>query len=70
MEDVEFCHPTWRAKSFVETIWGLKPIRTLYTGEGEEDPMDDYGMTDVLQTHEVVGDPSICPMVDIPWEEY
>lgn len=54
----------------METIWGLKPIRTLYTGEGEEDPMDDYGMTDVLQTHEVVGDPSICPMVDIPWEEY
>lgn len=47
-----------------------KQRRPLYTGEGEEDIIDDFGLTDILQEQDVVAEGELCPIVDIPWESY
>lgn len=44
--------------------------RQVYTGEGEEDIIDDLGLADILQDHDVVEDGEICLVVEIPWESY
>lgn len=56
--------------SFIDTVKGRLTQRQVYIGEGEEDIIDDLGLADIMQDHDVVEDVEICLVVDIPWESY
>lgn len=57
-------------RTFADAVHTPPPEWSIYTGEGEEDVLDDLGLADVLQASDVAPNPNICPIVDIPWEEY
>lgn len=66
-------HPpssAWQNLSFVEVVAGQPLAKTLYTGDGEEDLLDDLGLTDILQHQETVLDGEFCPVADLSWEHY
>lgn len=42
----------------------------IYTGEEEEDSMDDLSMIDIIQPKYGEVDQIYCPIVDIPWDRY
>lgn len=70
MKDVEHSKSAWIGQTFAEIVQGVKPPRILYTREGEEDPMGDFDLANIIQPQEVVGDLSTCPVVDILWKKY
>lgn len=72
-QDAEHKSPTvgpWNGRSFVEAVRNATPECKIYTGEEEEDNMDDLSLADVIQPYEHLNDPTVCPVVDISWEEY
>lgn len=60
----------WSGPTFVDAVQGKTSSWAFYTGEDEEDSMDDLSMADVLHPQSEVADPNTCPVVDLPWEEY
>lgn len=56
--------------SFADALQGKGKKLEIYTGEGEEDIIDDLDMSDAIQNQRDVVDPETCPIVDLPWEEY
>lgn len=60
----------WPASSFAKVLNRQCPQPLLYTGEGEEDSIDDLGLDDILQNQEAVAEGELCPIVDILWEAY
>lgn len=63
-------HQTWQKGSFAEMLQKQLQKPSLYTGEGEEDIIDDMGITDILQDQETVEEGKLCSVVDIPWDHY
>lgn len=60
----------WRNPSFAEVLNNPQPRPPLYTGEGEDDILDDFSLTDILQEPDVVEEGELCPVVYIPWDSY
>lgn len=60
----------WTPASFAATLQGKPSRLEFYTGEGEDDLMDDMSMADIIQPDMEEFDPDICPVVDIPWDHY
>lgn len=55
--------PIWQRGSFVTTIQRKVSALPIYTGEGEEDMMDDLGMEDILLQQDTMEDGELCPIV-------
>lgn len=56
----------WSTTTFVDVIKGKGQKQQFYYGEGEEEPMDDLGLTNILQDQDAIEDGEICAFVDIP----
>lgn len=70
MEDTEEPLNIRKRASSAEALKGLTKKHVICTGEGEEDPMDDLDMSEVLH-HQVDDNGQVNhPIVDIPWNEY
>lgn len=64
-------NPTiWTTTSSAEALKGRKTKLTIYTGEGEDDCMDDLGISDVMDDQDVVEAGELCLVADIPWDSY
>lgn len=61
---------TWTTTSFAEVLKGGTPPPPIYTGEDEDDYMDDLGISNIMGDQEVIEDGELCPVADIPWESY
>lgn len=48
MKDVEHSKSAWIGQTFAEIVQGVKPPRILYTREGEEDPMGDFDLANII----------------------
>lgn len=60
----------WLGSSFADALKGSTRKPALYTGEGEDDPLDDLDISEVLH-HQTADDGQVTrPIVDIPWNEY
>lgn len=62
--------PPWQTGTFAEMLQKAPTKPPLYTGEGEDDLIDELGMVDILQDQDTVEEGELCPMVDIPWDHY
>lgn len=60
----------WQSPSFAEILTRPKQWPPLYTGEGEDDLIDELGLTNITQEHDVLAEGELCPVVDIPWDSY
>lgn len=60
----------WQFASFADILWGKIWNRQFYIGEGEEDPMDDLCMADILHEQDIIEEGELCPVVEIPWDSY
>lgn len=60
----------WTRPSFVDAVKGHSPHKPYYTGEDEEDPLDDLALADVFQLTDEAGELESCPFVDINWDRY
>lgn len=60
----------WGTRSFADVVLGKQPPLTFYTGEGEDDIIDDLGMANVIDMQTDVESSPMCPVVDIPWDIY
>lgn len=60
----------WQYAMFVEAVRGRTFKLPFYTGEGEEDALDDLSVTDIMQNQDVIEEGELCPVVDIPWDTY
>lgn len=60
---------TWTGGSFVDAVRG-PGRKVLYTGEDEEDSLDDLTLADVFQIPDAGGDLASCPFVDLNWDRY
>lgn len=69
MDEVEPTPVAWKVGSFVDILKGTTHTLPFYSGDGEEDPLDDLGLMDILQNQDVV-EGKICPVVDLSWESY
>lgn len=63
-------HSPGTQPSFAAAVQGRTPKPPFYTGEGEDDYMDDLGISDILGDQDVVADGELCPIADIPWDSY
>lgn len=65
--DVE--HPC-AGGSFADAVQGRTARNCFYTGEDEEDALDDLALTDVFQQQDDGGELVDCPFVELNWERY
>lgn len=60
----------WQNASFVQVSTGQVTKRQFYTGEGEDDIMDYWGIIDILHDQDVAEEGKLRTVVEILWEEY
>lgn len=60
----------WNNGSFANVLKGHIHKPQIYTKEGEEDMLDDLGLTDILQEQDIIEEGELCFYVEIPWENY
>lgn len=56
----------WNNDSFASVLIGQSHKPQIYTGEGEEDMLDDIGLIDSLQEQDIIEEGEMRSYVEIP----